>query len=166
MSEPQAPVEERYHDLLVRYGGALRRLAAVYFANAADREELFQEIALALWTALPRFRGDASERTWLYRVAHNVAITHKARRCRRDREAPLEDLPSNGSGARDARLDVQALIRRLPTVDCQILSLHLDGLSGSEIAEVTGLTQSNVGVRLMRARQKLAAMLHGARRDQ
>jgi RNA polymerase sigma factor (sigma-70 family) len=72
-----------YEDLLRRYVPALRRLAWSYERDAAAREELFQEIALALWTALPRFRGDSSERTWVYRVAHNTAITFVSQHRRR-----------------------------------------------------------------------------------
>ena len=63
-----------YEDLLRRYLPALRRLARSYTHEAAEQEDLLQEIALGLWQALPHFRGDSSERTWLYRVAHNTAI--------------------------------------------------------------------------------------------
>jgi RNA polymerase sigma factor (sigma-70 family) len=165
MSEPPSSSEQRFHDLLIQYGGALRRLSRVYFSNPADQEELFQEIALALWTALPRFRGDASERTWLYRVAHNVAMTHRAKRRERNRESQLEDVPSLAEHTEDVRLDLIILIRRLSPVDRQLVTLHLEGLTGPEIAAVTGMTQTNVGVRLMRARQKLAALLQPVRRD-
>src|SRR5947207_202946 len=61
--------------LLRTYLPALRRLARAYAREAAEQEDLLQEIAMGLWTALPHFRGDASERTWLYRVAHNTAIS-------------------------------------------------------------------------------------------
>jgi RNA polymerase sigma factor (sigma-70 family) len=59
--------------------------------DVSDRQDLFQEIAMALWTALPRFRAAASERTWLYRIAHNVALTYSSKRRRQHRsEQPLE----------------------------------------------------------------------------
>src|SRR6478672_3303549 len=61
--------------LMQDYQAALHRLAAAYVDAPADREDLFQEIATALWQAIPNYRGEASERTWLYRVAHNTAIT-------------------------------------------------------------------------------------------
>lgn len=72
-----------YEDLLRRYLAALRRLAGSYTSTNEEREDLLQDIAMALWTALPRFRGDASERTWLYRVAHNTAISFVAGNRRR-----------------------------------------------------------------------------------
>ena len=62
---PNIKQKEAFLDLVDRYGRALRRLTQVYVQSAADQEDLFQEIVLAIWTALPRFRGDSSERTWL-----------------------------------------------------------------------------------------------------
>src|SRR5215472_11361884 len=64
--------------LLEQYEPALRRLASGYAAQETDREDLFQDIAVGVWKAIPKFRGDASERTWLYRVAHNIAISSSA----------------------------------------------------------------------------------------
>jgi RNA polymerase sigma-70 factor (ECF subfamily) len=73
----QPELRERFRGLVALYAGAIRRLAAVYVSNAADRDDFVQEILLAVWRALPGFRGDASERTWLYRIAHNVALTYR-----------------------------------------------------------------------------------------
>ena len=69
----QAPKLD-FAELLGQYEGALWRLAAGYVDQSADREDLFQEIAVALWQALPRYRGGASPRTFVYRIAHNTAI--------------------------------------------------------------------------------------------
>ena len=60
---------------MVEFAQPMRRLCAAYANRAVDREALFQEILLAVWRALPAFRGDASAWTWLYRIAHNVALT-------------------------------------------------------------------------------------------
>ena len=154
--------EGRFQGLLATYGGALRRLSRVYLANPADQQDLFQEIALAIWTALPRFRGDASERTWIYRVAHNVALTYRAKHRRHHRDLPLEEDSAASPPQHDDRLDLYDMIRRLPAVDRQLLTLHLDGLTGPEIAAVTGLTTTNIGVRLMRARRKLTAAMQNS----
>ena len=79
-----------YENLLQRYGSALRRLAWSYARDAI--EDLFQEIALGLWKAIPHFRGDASERTWLYCIAHNIAISTMGSRRKRERsELPMAD---------------------------------------------------------------------------
>src|SRR5262252_4264404 len=78
--------------LMQQFEPALRRLSAAYFDREADRADLFQEIAVALWQAIPKFRGQSSERTWLYQIAHNVAITAATRvRGRSKREEPINE---------------------------------------------------------------------------
>jgi RNA polymerase sigma factor (sigma-70 family) len=155
-----------FEGLLQRYLPALRRLVASYARDPASRDDLLQEIAMGLWTALPRFRGDASERTWLYRVAHNTAITHMTRQQRRDSREQGGDLPelpapvatpeSSVIGA-ERRARLWAAVGELPLVDRQIVVLHLEGLSAAEIEAVTGLSAGSIATRLTRARQKLAA---------
>jgi len=127
----------------------------------SDRQDLFQEIAMALWTALPRFRGAASERTWLYRIAHNVALTYSAKRRWRHRleesiDGPICDPVTQVDPRRLALLES---LQQLNPVDRQLMLLYLEGLSAREIEEVTGLTANNVGVRLTRLRRKLASTL-------
>ena len=157
----QSDLEAQFTRLLGAHSAALRRLCAAYMQDPADRQDLFQEIAVALWTALPRFRAQSSERTWLYRVAHNVALTWAARRRRETRsEQPLDealDGPVPGDGHR--RFALLESVQRLGPVDRQLALLYLEGLTAREIEEVTGLTANNVGVRLNRLRHKLAAAI-------
>ena len=82
-----------YEELLRQFAGPLQRLAHAYTRSANERDDLFQEIALDLWTALPAFRGDSSERTWLYRVAHNTAIRFTIKGSRRARHEERGDAP-------------------------------------------------------------------------
>src|SRR5262252_2549354 len=83
---------DTFLQLMEQYEPALRRLAGAYLQQGADRDDLFQEIAVALWQAIPRFRGESSQRTWLYRIAHNVAITAATRvRGRGRREEPINE---------------------------------------------------------------------------
>src|SRR5271169_6536431 len=72
--------EARFDRILREYGPALSRLASGYEKVAGARDELMQEIALAIWQALPHFRGDCTERTFVYRIAHNRGMTHVCRR--------------------------------------------------------------------------------------
>ena len=71
---------QRFDELLLAYGPSLARLAASYARGASEHDDLFQEIALAIWRALPSFRGDCSERTFVFRIAHNRGISCLARR--------------------------------------------------------------------------------------
>jgi RNA polymerase sigma factor (sigma-70 family) len=157
-----------YEDLLRRYVPALRRLAWSYERDPAAREDLFQEIALALWTALPRFRGESSERTWLYRVAHNTAITFVSQHRRRaQREHPADETPEPCAAPfqeahaieRQQREQLWTAVQALPISDRQLVVLHLEGLSAKDIEAVTGITAGAVATRLTRARQKLTALL-------
>jgi RNA polymerase sigma-70 factor (ECF subfamily) len=159
-----------YEDLLRRYLPSLRRLARSYARDPGEQEDLLQEIALGLWTALPRFRGDASERTWLYRVAHNTAIsfvTQRRRRAQREQGGTSPDTPAPEMSPESTVIEDQqrarlcAAVEELPLTDRQIVVLHFEGLSASEIEAVTGLTAGNVATRLTRARQKLAASVRG-----
>lgn len=159
--------------MLEQYTPALRRLCHSYCEARSEAEDLFQEIALALWTALPRFRGESSERTWLYRIAHNVALTFAAKRRKHvEREQPVEseiDLPGIGSDMESRLVKeqkqqmLQLLVRQLPLDDRRIVLLYLEGLATAEIAAVTGLTRSNVTVRLSRVRQRLSQRLQGTK---
>lgn len=167
-----ATYRERYLALLAEYTPALRRLCRSYCAGPAEAEDLFQEITMALWTALARFRGEASERTWLYRIAHNVALTFAAKRRKQaERERPIESTTGPGIVACDLEARVteeqrrqvlQQLVRDLCIEDRRLILLYLEGLSGAEIEAVTGLTRSNVTVRLSRIRRRLAERLQDA----
>jgi RNA polymerase sigma-70 factor (ECF subfamily) len=155
-TKPPEVVVERYRD-------ALWRLTAGYARQQADREDLYQEILLAVWQALPRFRGNCSERTFVYRVAHNRGITYRAR-AHRARSESLDDAPTQVDPregpesrhiARDQAATLHAAVRELPLAYRETVLLRLEGLGTREIAEVMGISANNVDVRLSRARQKL-----------
>jgi RNA polymerase sigma-70 factor (ECF subfamily) len=167
-SESQAGLEgrqARLTDLVEQYQPALRRLVNFYQPDTSRRDDLFQEILLGLWQAIPQFRGDSSERTWLYRIAHNVAISAVGSQRRRARsELPLPDTleyPSHGDHPdsslilREKREAMLAAIRELPSIDRQVIVLHLEGLSYEEIEQVSGLSQSAIATRLTRIRARL-----------
>lgn len=138
------------------------------FAEGADRHDLMQELLLALWRAVPAYRGGAQPSTFIYRVAHNTALTWKRTernyRRRVDRfEADVlratQAEPVVSTRERETLELLYAAIRRLPPVDRSLILLHLDGVAYAAIAELHGLTESNVGARLTRLKQKLTASL-------
>lgn len=149
---------------LDQYAAVLHHVANG-FAEGADRHDLLQELMLALWRAVPAFRNHAQPSTFIYRVAHNAALTWKrSQRNYRDRVSRFEahhaiDAPDR-LAAGDRELEtlelVYAAIRQLPPVDRSLILLHLDGVSYADMAEIHGLTESNVGVRLNRLKQKLS----------
>lgn len=157
---------DHFQRVISEFGPALRRVAASYEADPSLREDLFQEICLALWKALPSFRGEASLKTFIYRIAHNRGLSHGWREARRpteleEPERVLDDRPSpeRSAHASQRRRRLLAAIRRLPLSAREVLTLRLEGLSFQEIAEVTGLTENNATVRASRARQQLKKLL-------
>jgi len=160
---------ETFLRLFAQFGSAMRRLASVYVNDARDREDLVQEIAVALWQAIPKFRGEASERTWLYRIAHNTAITASTKLRRRGRtESAVDDLPdppAESIHGDDHLIEAQkkgwlmVAIRELAAVDRQIVTLHLEELSYREIQEITGMTEGAIATRLSRIRELLAEQI-------
>jgi RNA polymerase sigma-70 factor (ECF subfamily) len=158
-------LEHHFDRLIAANGPALTRLAASYTNTSSDRDDLIQEIAMALWQALPGFRGECSERTFLFRIAHNRAIAHLARSRAQPisgEEAGVHDpAPDPEAGlAREQGVErLRRAIHQLPPVYRQVITLSLEGLGYGEIAEVLGISESNVGVRLTRARQILRESL-------
>lgn len=159
--------EANYVRLMNTYDRSVRRLAMAYERDHALCEDLIQEIWLALWLALPSFRGDCAERTFVYRIAHNRGVSHiqQARRSRAealDEQHPIPDPasdPESAAGQHQRRERLQAAVRRLPLGLRQVVVLTLEGLSNREAGEVLGLSESNVAVRLTRARSALRDLI-------
>ena len=153
-------------DRIVRaHGAALSRLAWGYAASTADHDDLLQDTLVAIWQALPKFRGEASERTFVFRIAHNRGITFAARR--REHEPLTEHMPiADPRPAPDEALDrarerarLLAAVRALSEPLRQAVMMRLEGFEIAEIAQVQGVTENNVSVRLSRARERLRAIL-------
>ena len=165
VKETRRELEQQFERILGEHGAAISRLASSYEAVAGIREELEQEIALAIWQALPHFRGECSERTFVFRIAHNRGLTHVWRR--RPPQQSLEDLdeidepadprphPEEQAAQTSQRARLMLAIQSLPMTYKQMIVLMLEGLSHREIGEVLGITENNVAVRLSRARKAL-----------
>jgi RNA polymerase sigma factor (sigma-70 family) len=141
---------------------------AYAFAGPEDRDDLVQEILLAIWQALPAFDERRCKlSTFLYRVANNRALNwHRSKRRYRHKLEVFQQSPQLSFPAADAdsaaRVNwLYALMRQLPPLDRTLLMLHLDQLSHGEIGEVTGLTENNVGVRLHRIKRWIAEQRGG-----
>jgi len=164
----RADLEQEFDGLLAANGPALVRLAASYVNTPSDRDDLLQEIALAVWQALRTFRGECSARTFLFRIAHNRAIAHLARSRPRfptagdEAEAhdPAPD-PETGLAREQTAERLRRAIHGLPLVYRQAIMLALEDMGYAEIAEVLGISEGNVGARLTRARQLLRESLEG-----
>lgn len=160
--------EQEFETLLAEHSGLVRRIAASYARTAADRADLAQEIALALWRASPRRDPQRPVATWMYRIALNVAISQARRANVRARVEPLatgQDELADPHSER-AEPDGEALLERvlamLAPLERALLVLQLEDCSQREIAEILGLSETNVSTRLHRLRARLRARFPAA----
>jgi RNA polymerase sigma factor (sigma-70 family) len=165
VSERRHDLEAQFDRILSEHGAAVSRLAFGYETVASVREELVQDIALAIWQALAHFRGECSERTFVYRIAHNRGLSHVWKR--RPPHQPLDEIeesdqpidprphPEERVAQTDQRMRLMSAIQSLPLTYRQMIVLMLEGLSHVQMAEVLGITENNVAVRLNRARNIL-----------
>jgi len=158
--------EEVFKRWLTQHTGLVFKVARTFAPDDPDRDDLVQAILLQLWRSLPRFEGKAKESTWIYRVALNTALAwHRSEKKRRAAQEPLpaiEELsePDDPAGREREELvaHLYAAIRRLPKVDAALVLLYLDDLSYREMAEVLGISETNVGVKLNRLRKTLTEL--------
>ena len=167
---PDEDLEPLFRSWLVEHHGAVLKVARAYTLTAEDCQDLAQEILLQVWCSLPRFQGRASAATWFYRVALNTALGwHRKEHRRRARQQPIlavEDLPVAASDSsqemvqREALQRLYAAIHQLPRTHAALVLLYLDDLSYRQMAEVLGVSESNVGVKLNRAKKALGELLN------
>jgi RNA polymerase sigma-70 factor (ECF subfamily) len=161
--------DELYEEAASTHGAALERLARAYETDPDRSRDLLQDIHVAVWQSLARFEGRCSLRTWVYRVAHNVATSQTIRR---RASAPmlvgldeLDEMPAASDADREldahrALERLQALVHRLKPLDRQVMVLYLEGVDAVSIAEVTGLSAGNVATKIHRIKAVLARRFH------
>jgi RNA polymerase sigma-70 factor (ECF subfamily) len=148
--------------LLTAHRRLLYKVTRAYGHSAADRDDLAQEAIVQLWRAFPRYDPRFKFSTWMYRITLNVAISWRRReRTQMQHRVPDGEEILENVEALDAALDrddvalLYASIERFDEFDRALLLLYLDGHSHAEIAEVLGMTPTNVGTRIARLREQL-----------
>lgn len=159
MKRSPAEREAEFVALLAAHAGILHKVVRAYCRAPADRDDLRQEIAAALWRSFERFDRRVRFSTWMYRVALNVAITFY--RAERRRAAPLADTdPAAFDAADDGDRSDEALdalhgfIATLGDLDKALVLLYLDGYPYHDIAALTGVTHTNVATKLGRIKHR------------
>jgi len=161
--------EALFKSWLSEHGGSVLKVARAYTLTTEDCQDLAQEILLQVWRSLPQFQGRASASTWFYRVALNTALGwHRKEHRRQARQQPIleaSDLPVAGLDSaqqvvqREVVERLYTAIRQLPKTDAALVLLYLDDLSYRQMAEVLGISESNVGVKLNRAKKTLGELM-------
>lgn len=152
--------EARFLQLIGAHQGIIHKICRLYRNSPEDREDLFQEIVFQLWKSLPGFNGKSAFSTWLYRIALSTAIsTFRKRKPDIRYTEVLPDKASEPDEQDEQRERLFEALRQLNDADKALIALYLEGLSYQEIAEISGITESNAGVRLNRIKQKIQQLL-------
>jgi RNA polymerase sigma-70 factor (ECF subfamily) len=162
--------DERYLEAAALYGAQLERMARAYEADPSRRQDLLQDVHVAIWRSLLTFDGRCSLRTWVFRVAHYTTTKHMLanRRVRLHEMHTLDDFPdiedersASGSAVEaDSLQRLLTLIERLKPLDRQVILMYLEDFSAEAIGEVVGLSPSNIATKIHRVKKLLATRFH------
>jgi RNA polymerase sigma-70 factor (ECF subfamily) len=153
--------------VLTRFAPALARVVASYERDRTLRDELLQEVLMALLTSLPRLANPDKLKPFVFRVAHNRCVSHVAKRMReRVDQVAIEDVAAEDISHEQALIEQERgerllwAVRQLPLPYRQVMTLILEDMSYEEVAETLGISVANVGIRVNRAKQQLKALLN------
>jgi RNA polymerase sigma-70 factor (ECF subfamily) len=164
--------QKTFTQWMTEYEKLLRHIITGFEAKPAIQDELFQEIALNIWRALPNFRNDSAVKTFVARIAHNVLATHVSKAVKSVKIAQdIDELSQDAEHDQTQPTPYQSLdkqqrqqrlatsIRQLKLEQQQVITLALEGMSYQEIADVLVITTNLVGVRLQRAKAALIKLM-------
>jgi RNA polymerase sigma factor (sigma-70 family) len=167
MSTPAG--KDRFLELLDEHKKILFKVANTYCHRPADREDLVQEMVMQLWRSFGRYDARLRFSTWMYRVGLNVAISFYRREASRPRASALEPAilevatePKEAAQQQEELQLLDGLIRQLDELDRALVLLFLDGNRYDTIGEILGISESNVGTKIARIKQRLRQMGAGA----
>lgn len=163
---PEAGRQRLFEDVTARCTGLITRIALSYEADEALRRELVQDIMLAVWIALPAFRGDSSLKTFVASIAQKRAITHVTRRAREPRKVELpedlrasEMLPDEVAVRNDLKRKLTESIQLLPVPQREAIVLCFEGFSYTEMGQVLGISTNAAMLRCQRAKTTLKSIM-------
>ncbi len=163
--------EEQFNQLIADNSDRIKRICSYYNSNVDDQKDMYQEVLVNIWKSLDNFRGDAAISTWIYRVAVNTSLSftgkaykHMKLMVKADNQylsSVLDDEVEHKLTEERQLEHLQNELNLLSVIDKALISLMLEGLSMKEIAEVIGITESNVKVKIHRIKGQLKTKLAG-----
>lgn len=163
MNQMNKQIDSNFLEVINQNIGIAHKVCRIYFQDADEREDLLQEMMYQLWRSYPRFDGHSKFSTWMYSVCLNTALTYKRKTVKHKVERLSESHHQiaeqhTGTNHEDIRLLYDA-IATLSSLNKAIILLYLENMSYDEIASITGLTKSNVSVKLVRIKKELELRL-------
>lgn len=159
MNEKQQ--REHFQNIIAQHKGILYKVAFAYCQNENDRQDLLQEMMIQIWQSLPRYNDQFKISTWLYRIALNVAISFYRKNATRAKiYTELNDqtpqIPTEDTSEKERHLHLLSqFISELKEIDRALMILYLEDNSHSEMAEILGMSVSNVGTKIGRIKDNL-----------
>ncbi|MFW5831998.1 MAG: RNA polymerase sigma factor [Prolixibacteraceae bacterium] len=158
-------MEAKFLQIIKKNQGIIHKVCSMYCDTEEDRNDLFQEIIAQLWKSFPSFRNEAKVTTWMYRVALNTAITSFKKNKRRPDQTRLSNENFDIEEEKyDAETDenirqLHLAVARLTGIEKSIVLLYFENKKYEEIAEITGISQNYVRVKMNRVKKKLKKMM-------
>ncbi|MCJ7465589.1 MAG: sigma-70 family RNA polymerase sigma factor [Maribacter sp.] len=156
--------ETQFISVIKQYEGVIFKITTIYTDNKNDQQDLYQDIVYQLWKSFDSFRNEAKISTWMYRIALNTALTRIRKKGRQGISISIDKVVLEHTEAYDSQFEerlklLYKQIGALNALDKGLILLFLEGKKYEEIAEITGLSLSNVGTRLARIKQKLKSQI-------
>lgn len=168
--------EEKFNEIISENSDRIRRICSYYNANSENQKDMYQEVLMNIWRSLDNFRGDSSISTWIYRVAVNTSLSYNNMSIKHMKlivdvgtenlECILEDEHHKLKKQEEIKFEeLEKELNLLSVIDKALISLLLEGLSMKEIADVIGIKESNVKVKIHRIKGQLRSKLKGGSYD-
>lgn len=158
-------MEKAFIEMINKHAGIVYKVCSMYGLEKEDQKDLFQEIVLQLWKSFPSFRQEAQASTWMYRIALNTAIST----FRKERKIPVGNSISAAefeipdgclfSDQEDQLGLLKQAVGQLTKIEKAVILLYFEEKNYQEIADITGMTKTNVGVKISRIKQKLEKII-------
>lgn len=146
--------KKEYIEQVQKHSGIIYKVIGLYVDNEEDKKDLHQEILLQAWKSFQNFKGNSSFSTWLYKIALNTVLTyHKKRK----KQEMLNQVPANepNSNHKENHEVLYQIIKSFNPIDKMLITSHLEGYKNIEIAEITGMTQNHINVKIHRLKSKI-----------
>lgn len=150
-----------FHEILEQNKGILFKVARMYCQNEDDRQDLYQEISIQIWKSLHKYNDKYKMSTWLYRISLNVAISYYRKNVRREgTNIPLSEdisqMQESDNSEKEHNLNLlEQFISELNDLDKALMLLYLEDKSHAEIADILGISASNVSTKAGRIKDRL-----------
>lgn len=167
--------ENRFKQIIEENSQRINSICSYYNSNAEDRKDLHQEILVNIWKSLDKFRGDSAISTWIYRIAVNTSLSFNGK-AYRHMNLNIESVPQSMNLLFDDEEmehkinkeqhfdELEAQLNMLSIIDKALITLVLEGCSMREIADIIGLTEPNVKVKIHRIKEQLKQQFNNVKR--